>query len=84
MSKIFDRWRGEIEAYCVANGLDFQKALTMCQAFGKDSLILQYHTPSKANIVMDCSKPAPVVLSMWIENGKPVFNQTEYTQQYLK
>lgn len=84
MSKIFDTWRSEIEAYCVANGLDFQKALGMCQAFGKDNLILQYHTPSKANVVMDCSKPAPVVLSMKIENGAPVFEQTEYTQQYLK
>ena len=84
MSKMFDKWSSEIKAYCEANGLDFKKTLKMCQAFGKDNLILQYHTPSNDNIVMDCSKPAPVVLSMQIENGKPVFKQTEYTQKYLK
>ena len=83
MSKMFDRWSDEIKTYCIENGLNFQKATEMYQAFGKDDLILQYHVPSKENVVMDCTNPAPVVLIMRIEDGKPTFEQTEYTQKYL-
>lgn len=83
MCKLFDRWKTEIQTYCRDNGLDFDKVSKMCQAWGRDDLIFQYHDPQKGINGLRDETPASVVLIMKIQEGKPVFEQTKYTKQYL-
>ena len=82
---IYEIWAEEIERYCRSNGLAYAKLKEMGRSYNNESCFFQYIDRShKETVLMDCSKPAPVVLIMQIKNGKPTFEQTEYTRQYLK
>ena len=83
---IFEIWADEIKRYCLDNGLDYAKLQRMGRSFNNESCFFQYidHTTPSEHVIMDCSKPAPVALIMEIKDGEPVFEQTAYTQQYLK
>lgn len=83
MCKMFETWRHEIRRYCETNHLSFAKAERMAKAWGRDDLILQYHDPQKGRYGLRDETPAPVVLIMRIQNGKPVFEQTQHTRKYL-
>lgn len=83
MSKMFDMWHNEIETFCRENRLSYEKAKTMAKAWGKNDLILQYHDPEKGGRGLLDETPAPVVLIMIIQDGKPIFQTTEYTCKYL-
>ena len=81
---IYEIWAAAIEQYCLDNSLDYQKLEKMGRSYNNESCYFQYvRSTRKENIVMDCSKPAPVVLIMRVENGEPVFERTEYTRKYL-
>lgn len=88
MSKLFDEWKDDIEAYCKANKLSFEKAQKSAKSCGKCDIALQYYDKEKGmreySGVIDDSNPAPITL--WIrknEDGEITFEQTEYTQKYL-
>ena len=83
MCRMFETWRHEIKQYCESNHLSFVKAERMAKAWGRDDLILQYHDPDKGKRGLRDETPAPVVLIMRIQNGKPVFEQTKHTRKYL-
>lgn len=85
MCKLFDEWSKDIEAYCVGNGLSFEKAKGLAKCWGKDDLLLQYYNPNGESAkkgLLD-ETPAPLVLYIKKENGKLIFEQTEHTKQYL-
>ena len=83
MRSLFDTYKREIEQYCNDNGLDFSKMKGMGRCWGKDHLFIQYVDPSEGKMGLLDETPAPVVLIMKIVNGKPEFEQTQYTQVYL-
>lgn len=83
MRALFDTWKDEIRHYCEEHGLSFDKAQHMCRAWNQDILYLQYHDPDKGKEGLRDETRMPVALVMRIENGKPVFEQTEYTHIYL-
>lgn len=83
MRSLFDTYKREIEQYCNDNGLDFSKTNGMGLCWGKDHLFIQYVDPSKRIMGLLDETPAPVVLIMRIADGKPEFEQTQYTQVTL-
>lgn len=72
-----------IENYCKENDLSFEKAKKMCRSTGLSDICFQYHDPNKGASGLRDETPAPVVLIMRIQDGKPVFEQTKHTRQYL-
>lgn len=85
MCKLFDEWKNEIKNYCIANGLDYKKAEKMGKSWGKTDIALQYIDKEKGKCGLLDDTPAPVVL--WIKkksDGTLIFEQTEYTEKYLK
>lgn len=84
MRSLFDIYEQEIRQYCKDNGLDFSKAEEMGHCWGKTRLVIQYVDPAKGEKGLWDETPAPVVLIMEIIDGKPHFEQTQYTQLYLK
>lgn len=83
MCKLFNDHEREIEQYCISNGLSFEKAKRMPKSWGKDDIALQYFDTEKGKSGLLDETPAPVVL--WIRKceDRIVFEQTEYTKQYL-
>lgn len=83
MCKLFDVWESDIRTYCNENGLDFQKVKTFPKSWGKDNIFFHYCDPDKGKAGLRDETPARTVLKVFIENGSPHFEQTEYTKQYL-
>ena len=83
MCKLFDMYIKEIQNYCIANSLDFEKAKNMSQCWGKNDVWLQYHDPKKGKSGLMDETPAPIVLKIIVNNGSVEFEQTEYTMKYL-
>ncbi len=86
MCKLFDDWSGEIEAYCKANGLDFDKAKKLSQSWSKTSLGLAYFNKEDERGKLGLLDDTPMPLVLWIEkdkDGKLQFTQTEHTRKYL-
>ncbi len=83
MCKLFSKYENEIENYCRQNNLSFEKAKSLPQCWGKNDIWLQYHDPEKGKTGLLDETPAPIVLKIYVENGKVTFEQTEYTHKYL-
>ena len=79
----FADYADAIADYCAKNGLSFAKAKQMGRSSGKNDLYLQHLDPEKGRHGLLDETPAPVVLIMKVKNGKPLFEQTEYTRKYL-
>ena len=80
----FQDWENEIQSYCLANHLDFERAKMMPKCCGKEDIILPYHDPAKGKAGLLDDTPAPPAL--WIRkkrDGTLDFEQTEYTQRCL-
>lgn len=84
MCKLFTRYEREIEQYCNENGLDFDTAKKLPQCWGRNDIWLQYHDPQKGAEGLRDETPAPVVLIIRVHEGTVSFEQTEYTERYLK
>ena len=85
MCKKFLDWAHEIKEYCEMNGLDFEKAQRMSKSCGENDLALQFCDEEKGQNGLLDETPMPVVL--WVkkgDNGSLTFEQTEYTEMYLK
>lgn len=83
MCKRFDDWSDEIKEYCSKNGLNFEKVKASSKCWGKNDLILQHYTPTNSNAGLLDETPMPVVLMITKTSNGLLFEQTEYTKQYL-
>lgn len=85
MCRRFEEWSSEIKKYCEENNLDFEKAKKMVKNWGKDDLMLQcYDTNMAKGLGLLDERPMPLVLYIHMgKNGELIFEQTEYTRQYL-
>lgn len=84
MCKLFTKYETEIERYCNENNLNFETAKKLPKCWGKNDIWLQYHDPEKGKNGLLDETPAPIVLKILINNGNVYFEQTEYTDIYLK
>ncbi len=77
----------KIKEYCVKNNLSFNKLMSMSKCWGKNDVMFQYYEKEQDKndsiITLDCSKAAPIVLTMAVTSEGVIFEQTEYTQKYL-
>lgn len=84
MCMLFDEWKAEIKQYCDQNGLSFEAAQKMSQAWNKTTVAL-YH-PEKSSEAMGLldDTPSPMVLLIQRKkDGTLTFEQTEHTKKYL-
>lgn len=79
----FKEWFSEIQDYCVRNNLDFEKVKKLSKGNGLDFLLLGYSDPSNGKKGLIDDTPAPLVLIIKKTIKGLVFEQTEYTAQYL-
>lgn len=88
MCRLFEEWSPEIRAYCLDNGLSFEKAQKMSKSWHNDDfLALGYddHDPKKGNMGLLDDTPMPAVLFISkSKDGKLIFEQTEFTEKYLR
>ncbi len=84
MCKLFSKYEEQIKQYCQDNNLDFEKAKSFPQCWGKNDIWVQFHDPMKGKKGMLDETPAPIVLKISIHNDKVQIEQTEYTEKYLK
>ena len=88
MCKLFEEWSSEIQAYCLKNGFSFEKAKQMATGWCKNELLaLSYddHDPEKGKMGLLDDTPCPAVLFISKgEDGKLIFEQTEFTEKYLR
>lgn len=85
MCKLFDNWSDEIRNYCNENNLNFEKAKSLSQCWGKDFLALQFFDPNNQNGKLGLLDETPMPLVLMISqtpNGLK-FEQTENTRKYL-
>lgn len=82
---LFEEWSEEIKRFCQQNNYSFEKAKDLSKCWGNNILALQYYKydPVKAKEGLRDETPLPLVLMIRKEAGKLVFEQTEYTKQYL-
>ena len=86
MCKLFEAWSPEIKAYCLKNGYSFEKAEKLAKCWHKDDWLgLSYHDPEKGKAGLLDDTPCPAVLLITKgEDGKLVFETTEFTDKYLR
>ncbi len=83
MCSLFNDWEKDIEAYCLQNGLDFEKAKNLPKSWGKNDVCLHYYDSERGKSGLCDETPARIVLMIVKENGMLRFEQTEYTHEYL-
>ena len=87
MCKLFDDWSHEIEQYCKANQLDFEKAKRLSQCWGKDFVALQHFDSNsksaRLGLGLRDETPMPVVLVIRKTPKGLHFEQTDNTKKYL-
>ena len=83
MCKRFEDWSEQIEKYCNENGFDFEKAKHLSKSWGKDNLALSFYDPQKGKMGLLDDTPMPLVLWITKTTNGLIFEQTEYTRQYL-
>ena len=84
MCERFNEWSADIQGFCKENNLCFEKAEKLSKSWGKDFLILAHHDPEKGKTGLLDDTPCPAVLLITKgEDGKLVFETTEFTDMYL-
>ena len=84
MCMLFDKWKKEIKQYCDQNGLSFEAAQKMSQAWNKTTVVL--YQPEKSNNesgLLDDTPSPMVLLIQRKKDGTLKFVQTEHTRKYL-
>ncbi|NLP47686.1 MAG: hypothetical protein GX345_01940 [Clostridiales bacterium] len=84
MLLLFDDIKEEVKAYCYKSGLSFCKLSKMVKGSGQNNMLFQYFDSNKdhSSGLLD-ETPMPVVLYVRREGKKLVFEQTQYTKEYL-
>ena len=84
MCKLFDEWKTEIKQYCEQNGLSFEAAQKMSQAWNKTTVVLYHPEKNVDSSGLLNDTPSPMVLLIQRQrNGTLKFEQTEHTHKYL-
>jgi len=85
VSKLFKEHKNVIKEYCDKSGLDFDKMCESPWCYNNESLIVQCNesNPERAKLGLMDDIPTPVVLEIYLENGKLRFVQTDITRKYL-
>lgn len=84
MCKLFDEWKAEIKQYCDQNGLNFDVAQKMSQAWNKTTVVLYHPEKSNSESGLLNDTPSPMILLIQREkDGTLKFEQTEHTKKYL-
>ena len=81
MCKLFNAYKDQIKDYCIENNIDFEKVKKLPQCWGKNDIWLQYYDPIKGTKGLNDETPAPIVLKIFIDNGKVTIEQTEHTKK---
>ena len=83
-SKILKEYAGAIKNYCAATGLSFDKLCASSYCYGDYDLIFQYEDMENDGKpwILD-ETPMPVILEIYLENGKLRFVQTDITHKHL-
>lgn len=85
MCELFTEWSADIQSFRKGNNFSFEKAKKLSKSRGKDFLILAHHDPEKGKMGLLDDTPAPAVLLITKgENGRHVFETTEFTEKYLR
>ena len=80
MCKLFNAYKDQIKDYCIDNNIDFEKVKKLPKCWGKNDIWLQYYDPIKGTKGLNDETPAPIVLKIYIDNGKVTIEQTEHTK----
>jgi len=83
--RIFKKYTNEIRAYCAENNLSFDRLCKSPCGFNNEVLFIQRNErdPERAKLGLMDDIPTPVVLEIYLENGKLRFVQTDITRKYL-
>ena len=84
MCKLFSQYETQIKQYCKENSLDFETVKSLPQCWGKNDIWIQHYDPEKGKEGLRDETPAPIVLKISVHDGNVSFEQTEYTEKYLK
>ena len=83
--KFIKSHEAEIRRYCVENNLSFSKLISSSLSWGAEDVFVLYNDrdPEKEKLgLMDDSR-MPILLEIYLENGKLRFVQTDITHKYL-
>lgn len=84
MCKLFDEWKAEIKRYCDQNGLSFDAAQKLSQAWNATTVVLYHPEKDNSESGLLNDTPSPMVLLIQREkDGTLKFEQTEHTKKYL-
>lgn len=86
MQKLYESWEPQIREYFETNKLNYEKVEKCGKAVGvlggKRTLLLQDIGRSHGIGLLD-DTPAPIVLKAVEDNGRLIFEKTQYTNEYF-
>lgn len=86
MKKVYESWEPQIKAFFEENNLNYSKVKKCGKAMGviggKRTLLLQDISQSLNSNLLD-DTPAPIVLKAIENDGRLIFEKTEYTDKYF-
>jgi len=83
--EILKNYEAEVQRYCVDNLLSYSKLINSSLSWNKRGLVAQYNDrdPKKEALGLMDNTPMPVLLEIYLENGRLRFVQTDITHKYL-
>jgi hypothetical protein len=83
--EIVNKRRTEVEQYCADNNLSSEKLFSSSCSCDKKSVFItgKWGDPDREKLGLKDNIPSPVLLKIFLENGKLRFEQTEHTHKYL-
>jgi hypothetical protein len=83
--KLIKTHETEIKRYCEENGLSYSKLIMSILSWDNEEVTVFDSTsnPDRENLGLRDAIPMPVVLEIYLENGKLRFEQTDITRKYL-
>ena len=73
MCKLFDEWKSEIKKYCEQNGLSFEKAEKLPQAWNNTTIALYYCDSEQDEDGLLNDIPSPMVLLIKKEKKRTLY-----------
>lgn len=83
MHPIMKTHKVSIKTYCEKNGLSVDEVYRSAQSGNSQRVFLYRPNPVKLGGMFRDETPAPIVLKIFLEDGKLRFEQTDITHKYL-
>jgi hypothetical protein len=82
---IIKNYETEIRQYCAKNKLSYEKIISASLSWGEEDVFVLHNDkdPAKERLGLADKSQMPVILEVYVENGKLRFEQTEHTHKYL-